>query len=132
MPGITMDFYPTLLELARLPENQDQCLDGISLAKVLADPSSAEAKSADRFLAWTYPHNHGSNHRPSQAARQGNWKLIRHIDETTADEDRLELYDLAADPGESTNVIRDHQKVANSMVKRLDQWLETTMPALAK
>jgi arylsulfatase A-like enzyme len=122
-PGITMDIYPTLIELAGLSPQTEQCVDGKSLASFIKDVSKSDN---NRFLAWTYPHHHGSNHRPSQAARQGDWKLVRHIDEQTQPEDRIELYNLADDIGESKNVADQNLEEVQNLVEQLDGWLKAT------
>ena len=62
-----MDLYPTLLELCGLPLKPQQHLDGLSLKSDLM--GKTDKKLQERFLAWTYPHNHGSGHKPSHAIR---------------------------------------------------------------
>ena len=78
VPAITTDIYPTLLELTGLPPRPDQHLDGRSLVAAIKGEPSNELRS--RFLAWHYPHPHGSGHTPSNAIRKGPWKLIHHTE----------------------------------------------------
>jgi arylsulfatase A-like enzyme len=47
-----------------------------------------------------------------------NWKLIHHFDD-----DHLELFDLAADPGETTNIYKSHPPVLDDLMFLLDQRL---------
>ena len=124
VPGITMDLYPTILDLVGVDLKPKQHLDGISLVPVLKGASGRNL--INRPLAWTYPHNHGSGHSPSNAIRMGKWKLIQLTDEKTKTEDRYELYDLQADIGEATNLAIEHHDKTHQMAKRLSEWLEAT------
>ncbi len=120
VPAITMDLYPTLLELAGLPQKPEQHLDGVSL--VSAFSSQPATTLTNRFLAWHYPHNHGSGHTPSSAIRKGNWKLIHR----TQPNDELELYDLSRDLGETKNLAQSNPDKARELLELLDRWLEST------
>ena len=122
VPGITMDIYPTLLELAGLQQRKQQHLDGQSLVSAINGKPTEELK--ERFLAWTYPHNHGSGHTPSHAIRMGPWKLL-HLEHF----DRYELYNLDEDVSESKNVIEQNQARAKKLKEKLERWLSETTPA---
>ena len=121
-----MDLYPTILDLAGVALKPKQHLDGVSLVPALQGNTGVEL--INRPLAWTYPHDHGSGHSPSNAIRMGKWKLIKLTDENTKSKDRFELYDLQADIGESTNLAIKHQDKTHQMAKRLSEWLESTQP----
>ncbi len=125
--GITMDLYPTLLELAGIPLKPKQHLDGRSLVTALKNKPNKELQQ--RFLAWTYPHRHGSGHSPSNAIRRGDWKLVQLTDSKTADDKRIELYNLKSDIGESKNVAQKHPKKTSELKKLLTQWLAETKEA---
>ena len=60
MPVVSMDLYPTLLELAGLPPHPDQHVDGLSLAPLLRGASDWPREA----LFWHYPHYHGSTWTP--------------------------------------------------------------------
>lgn len=119
-PAITMDIYPTLLELAGLDLKPEQHLDGQSLVSVLKT-DKASAALENRFLGWSYPHNHGSGHKPSNAIRKGKWKLIR-FDEGT----KYELYDLSQDIGEQTNLAEEKPEMVSELDALLTEWLKAT------
>ena len=57
--------------------------------------------------------HHGSQGR--FALREQNWKLVME----DARRGKRELYDLAKDPGETTNVIEQHSEVAARLVAKL-------------
>ena len=71
-PIISMDFYPTLLELAGFSQIPNQHLDGSSLVPLLENPKN----NLQRSLIWHYPHYHGSMWRPGSAIREGKFKYI--------------------------------------------------------
>lgn len=43
---------------------------------------------------WHLPHYNNQGNRPAGAIREGRWKLVERYDDG-----RVELYDLASDPG---------------------------------
>lgn len=122
VPGMTTDLYPTLLDLAGLPTRPEQTLDGVSLAPVLRGTGSVPS----RPLYWHFPHYHGSGHRPAGAVRRGRFKLVEWF-ETGA----VELYDLAADPGESVDLATVEQDTTRTLQELLASWrssVEARMP----
>ena len=50
------------------------------------------------------------------AVRSGNWKLVME----TRKEGR-ELYNLANDPGESRNVLKQHPKIATELTRKITE-----------
>ncbi len=118
-PGYTADLYPTLLELSGLPAHPEQHLDGRSLAAVLR--GERDEALLGRALAWYYPHTHGSGHKPSAALRRGNWKIIHQLPEGPS-----ELYDLAADPGETTDLASKQSAKTEALRAELLRWIEQT------
>ena len=118
-PVVSTDFYPTLLDLAGLPLEPGQHLDGASLKPLL----NGEKKTLSRkALYFHYPHYHHINSMgPSGAVRMGNHKLvIRYEDSST------ELYNLAQDRGETTNLASQNAGLVNRMKKMFDQWIGET------
>ena len=113
VPVIGMDFYPTLLDLCGLPERPSQTLDGVSLKPIFDGRSIAQ-----RNLYWHYPHYGNQGGEPSSIVRSGNWKLIRYWEDQ-----RVELYDLAQDPGELNQVAEQHPQQVAELTETLDAWL---------
>ena len=68
-------------------------------------------------LFWHYPHYHPGGATPYSAVRMGDWKLLHFYED-----DRVELYDVVTDIGETTDLAaKEPQRVA-TMRARLDQW----------
>jgi choline-sulfatase len=58
-----------------------------------------------------------------RGVRWDDWLLIRTYHDGLKDFDPVELYDLAADPHETTNLARDEPDVAREGLARLEQWV---------
>ena len=104
------DVMPTLTEIAgvKAPEN----IDGISFLPTLLGKS--DQKKHD-YLYWEF-HELGGR----QAVRKGNWKLVRYHVQDPA-KITTELYDLANDPGEITDVSKRHPEVVAELLKLMAQ-----------
>ena len=87
-PAELLDIYPTLAELAGLPEKEG--VEGISLAPQLHDAATKRERPA------ITTHNAG-NH----GVRSENWRYIVYADGSE------ELYDMVKDPNEWTNLAGD-------------------------
>lgn len=112
-PTITYDFFPTFVDLAngKLPMNQ--IIDGVNLTPLFTNSIAPLGRDAIHFH---HPHYH--HDRPATAIRMGRWKLIESLDFTG----EVELYDLQADIGETTNLIKEKPGVAAMLKKKLQDW----------
>lgn len=111
-PIISMDFFPTILDLAGLPLQPELHVDGNSLLNQLKGNDSGK-----RTFHWHYPHYHGSTWKPGAAIREGDWKLIEfyHYND-------FELYNLANDLGEQNNLSKSHPSKAKELREKLNKW----------
>lgn len=102
------DVMPTFAELAGFsaPEN----IDGISFLPALM---GQEQKQHDH-LYWEF-HEQGGK----QAVRKGNWKLVK-LDVFDESKTRLELYDLASDPAEQSDVSEEHPDIVSDLHAIMD------------
>ncbi|MGD8330224.1 MAG: sulfatase [Acidobacteriota bacterium] len=109
----SMDLYPTLLDMAGLPQRPQQHVDGVSLAPLLRGAAGVEREA----LFWHFPHYHGSANRPSGAVRIGDYKLIQWFEDG-----KVELYDLANDPGEQYDLVEREPQEAARLRDALGSW----------
>lgn len=114
VPVTGADFYPTILELCGLPARTEQHVDGVSMVPLLR----GEAID-DRPLYWHYPHYDNQGGEPSSILREGDWKLIHYYDDG-----RNELYHLAVDGEERSDLSRSYPDRARQMSERLLAWLD--------
>ena len=112
-PVVSMDFFPTMLDLAGLPPQPELHADGESLLPVLEGGEWAEP----RTLYWHYPHYHGSGWKPGAAIRDGDWKLIEFWEW-----DGVELYNLAEDIGEKNNLADEMPEKVTELREKLHAW----------
>ena len=113
-PVTGTDFYPTLLELAGLPPQPGEHLDGRSLVGLMEGGTLAE-----RPLIWHYPHYGNQGGEPSSIIRKGDWKLIHYYEDG-----REELFNLADDPGEVNNVSSEKPRIVADLHDALFSYLE--------
>ena len=109
---MTIDFVPTILELAGLP-NAKHAIDGASFAKLLTKNEPLARKE----LFWHYPHYHPGGATPYGAIRDGDWRLVEFYED-----DRVELYNLRDDVGEQKNLAAQEPSRTAAMRERLHAW----------
>lgn len=102
------DIMPTIAEITgtRAPDG----IDGISLAPTLF--GRPDKQKAHEYLYWEFPAYGGQ-----QAVRMGRWKAVRQnmARKNNPDPLQIELYDLEADLGETTDVAETHPDVVARM-----------------
>ena len=114
-PVTSPDFYPTLLEMARLDPLPDQHRDGVSFAGLLRD-GTPPARDA---IFWHYPHYGNQGGTPGSAIRMGDYKLIDLFEDG-----RLELYNVRQDIGEEHNLAGTEPGRTAALHRRLRAWRE--------
>ena len=120
-PMVSMDFFPTMLDLAGLPLQPKLHVDGQSLLPHLKGDDSGQ-----RTFYWHYPHYHGSTWKPGASIRDGDWKLIEFYHYKN-----FELYNLADDPGERQNLAKAKPTKAKLLRAKLLAWqkqMQAKMP----
>ncbi len=104
-PVMSVDLFPTIAAAAGA-ETGTLPLDGLDLVRALTDGS---ASLTQRALYW--------RQQPVRAARKGKWKLIE-----AAGQGPARLYDLEADPDETTDLAGDHPDIAARLAADLSDW----------
>lgn len=99
-----IDLFPTLIDLAGLPERK--IIDGRSLTPLLKKPKKS----------WPYPSMTTLNDG-SSTVNDERWRFTRYIDGTE------ELYDMKKDPMEWNNLMSSKDKKANKAKENLEKWI---------
>ena len=111
LPVIGMDLFPTILALAGLEVIEN---DGVNILPFLNSTNYQLTRSS---LFWHYPHYHRGGATPYSAMRKGDYKLIEFFEDG-----RLELYNLANDIGEESNLAEEKVGVLKQMYTELQDW----------
>jgi arylsulfatase A-like enzyme len=114
------DWMPTLCALADAQPNQDLQWDGINLWPQLSGTEPVKPRAI-------YTVGPGFNAR---AVRDGDWKLIVSVKE--AKSEATELYDLATDPNETTDLAAKLPDKVATLRARMDELSKTDRDAVAK
>ncbi len=120
----SVDLLPTLTSMAGIElstEASGKC-DGEDLSHTMLKPQAARSMERTTPLYWengtTRPP--GSPRGPSLAIRKGDWKLLVNHDGSD-----MELYDIAKDPRETTNVTDQNTSVAEELKREIIAWSKT-------
>lgn len=109
------DLMPTVAEAAGLA--QTNAVDGLSLLPLLRNPTTHLDRDA---LFFHFPHYYSTT-TPVSAVRMGDWKLLRYYEDN-----RVELFNLRSDPGETRDLVSEQSPKAEVMRARLDAWIRET------
>ena len=109
----SVDYFPTMLELAGLKKSPGQILDGQSLMPLLKQ----SGKFPERDVFWHYPHYANQGGHPGGAIRSGDFKLIEFYEGHV-----LELYDLSKDIGEKNNLASKNLALTRELAQKLADW----------
>ncbi|MGD9723475.1 MAG: sulfatase [Pirellulales bacterium] len=119
----SIDFYPTLAEIAGASLPTGQVMDGRSFLPVLLGKATAHRDTIYGF----FPHNTpASGQVPAASVRRGDWKLIRFFHDGPDQQDRHELYNLQSDAGESTDLAGQQPQRVAELSALLDKFLKDT------
>jgi arylsulfatase A-like enzyme len=111
-PLISVDFYPTILEMVGA-EDQIKDIDGKSFTRLV------RGKKMDRGpIYWHFPQysNHGMQ-SPGGAIRDGDYKLLEYFENGT-----VQLFNLKNDIGEQNDLSKTEVRKAKELTAKLHQW----------
>ncbi len=112
-PVQSIDFYPTLLDIAGVADVEGHTVDGESLRPLLEQTGALDRDT----LYWHYPHYANAGSTPTGTIRQGDFKLIEFFED-----DRVELYNLAEDRAEATDLAASMSGKAVELQAKLAEW----------
>ena len=122
-PVIGTDFFPTMLDIAKIPTTVFAATDGLSLLPILGQLGELPT----RPLYWHFPayleayRSMAGPWRttPASAIRVGDYKLITFFEDR-----RIELYDLSSDAGEQRDISATMPEKATDLEAQLRSWWE--------
>jgi arylsulfatase A-like enzyme len=115
-PVISMDLFPTILEIVGQTEAARKGVDGVNLVPLLRQAGERKREA----LFWHYPHYQHyqlGGTTPYGAIRAGDFKLIEFFDDM-----RVELYNLREDIGEQRNLAVEMPAKVDELRARLHAW----------
>ncbi|MFP4056447.1 MAG: sulfatase [Candidatus Brocadiia bacterium] len=119
----SIDFYPTLLEMAGIPARPGQLLDGESLVPLLRGEGTLEREA----IFCHFPHYvPATGNLPATSVRKGPWKLIRLYGEGPDRSAAYELYNLEDDIGERHNLADQVPEKVAELDALIDRHLHAT------
>ena len=116
----SIDWMPTLLDMAGVPLPKEAKLDGVSLAPMLKGGTLARDAIFTHF-----PHDTpASGQHPGTSVRRGDWKLIRLFAQNDDGSDQLELYNLRDDLGETKNRAAENPELVRELNALITDFLK--------
>lgn len=138
-PGVSdallcsVDWMPTLLAMTGVVPRNMPKVDGIDQVPAIL------GKGAPRETVFVhFPHGSEAQEKdipgfwPGTWVRKGDWKLIRFYGKNDDGTDRLELYNLKTDVGETVNVASDQPAVVKELTGLLEKFLKDTEAVVPK
>ena len=115
IPIVSMDFYPTILEIADIPLNPEQHCDGESFLPIFNDKEDFNRGP----IYWHYPHYGNQGGTPASSIILNDYKLIKFYEDN-----HVELYDLKEDIGEKNDISSKEAEKTDLLNKTLSEWLK--------
>src|SRR4051812_6044413 len=115
-PVISMDLFPTFMEIAGILDGAKTAVDGLSLVPILKE--SGDLKRDELF--WHYPHYQHyqkGGATPYSAIHKGDFKLIEFLADSN-----VELYNLKDDIGEQHDLAEKMPTKVEELRSRLHGW----------
>jgi hypothetical protein len=113
-----IDILPTLVDMLGLKKPDGPAVDGIPLTAPLQ--GVVEEAQPDRTLFVHVQRQHVPPKWVNSSVMTKRWRMI----------DGKELYDIAADPGQKTDIAQDHPDVIETLKGKYETWWKSLAPAM--
>ena len=126
-PVIGIDFYPTLLEVARVSKPLNAEVDGQSFVPLLSGKPAAQRDIFWHFPAYLEAYKGGKRNRdafrtrPASTIRSGDFKLHQFYEDG-----HVELYNIRADIGETKDLAKSNPAKTKELKGKLETWKQQT------
>lgn len=116
VPVISVDFYPTIMEMLELKVPAGQKVDGVSIVPLLKGKQKLDRNA----IYWHFPHysNHGMQ-SPGGAIRSGDFKLLEYYENNS-----VQLFNLREDISEQHDISSSNPEKVNELTTKLHIWRE--------
>nr|WP_262910769.1 sulfatase [Wocania arenilitoris] len=121
VPITSPDFFPTILETAKIPSVKYKMLEGKNLWPLLSEKDGFE----ERAIYWHFPHHRNTEKAMGAAIRMGEWKLIWEYETN-----ELSLFNLENDIEETKNLASTNSEKSKFLHNKLKAWLNKTNAAM--
>lgn len=119
-PVMSADFLPTFIDLAGVKTKHET--DGVSLTPLIDPATNGSIERPLFFFFPAYLENYattpGFRATPYSSVIKGDWKLIHFFED-----DRDELYNIAQDVGETTDLTSSNSTKQKELRQLLNKWL---------
>ena len=123
----SVDFYPTMLEMAGLKRKPGVVIDGESIVPLLRGTGKLKREAIYCY----FPHG-GPARPPGVYVRKGDWKLIRYYETGPAHPEEYELFNLREDLSETTNLAAKQPERVRELHALIDSFLSDTGAVVPK
>ncbi|MGB2823231.1 MAG: sulfatase, partial [Phycisphaerae bacterium] len=119
----SIDFFPTMLEMAGIQPRQGLRFDGESIVPLLKGTGKLRREAVFCHFPHYIP---ATGNLPGTSVRQGDWKLIRLYGEGPGRSCAYELYNLKDDIGETINLAEKFPEKVKQLDGLISRHLEET------
>lgn len=119
-----VDYFPTICALTGIKPPDGAVFDGEDMSRVWLGDDGARSKPlfweyGRKPVGYKYPED-PFDKSPNVAVRDGKWKLLAN-----ADGSDVELFDIAADPKETTDVADSHPETVSQLKEKALHWRQS-------
>jgi arylsulfatase A-like enzyme len=129
----SVDWFPTLLAMTQVEPKDAIKTDGVDQT-----PAILKDEQVRDVVYCHFPHGSAAQEKtipgfwPATWVRRGGWKLIRFYAKNDDRTDRLELYNLKTDVGETTNLAAEQPQLVGELTSLMDAFLKDTEAVIPK